>query len=89
MILLREACARDEWRARPWTLLGSLLVAMGHRDEAIEAFEVVLKTPLAAVQSARNTFSVRAALSDITPFGVDRIEMPRPLRTRPRSLIDE
>lgn len=39
MILLREACARDEWRARPWTLLGSLLVAMGHRDEAIEAFE--------------------------------------------------
>jgi len=35
---LREACHLDEWRARPWTLLGALLAEMGQRAEAIEAF---------------------------------------------------
>jgi len=39
LVLLREACARDEWRARSFTLLGVLLGDMGRRDEAVTALE--------------------------------------------------
>lgn len=39
LVLLREACARDEWRARTFTLLGVLLRDMGRRDEAVTALE--------------------------------------------------
>ena len=35
------------------------------------------------------TLASRAALSDITPLGVDRIEMPRPFLIGFRSRIDE
>src|SRR5262249_42183495 len=34
-------------------------------------------------------FAARASLSDMTPFGVDNMEMPRPLYTLGRSLIFE
>jgi Flp pilus assembly protein TadD len=33
-VLLRQACALDEWRARTWTLLGVLLAREGAREEA-------------------------------------------------------
>lgn len=39
VVLLREACARDEWRARTWTLLGALLSALGRASEAASALE--------------------------------------------------
>ncbi|HSN97499.1 MAG TPA: hypothetical protein VLS89_04340 [Candidatus Nanopelagicales bacterium] len=39
LVLLREACTLDEWRARTWTLLGALLVNLGRRDEAVGAFD--------------------------------------------------
>jgi hypothetical protein len=38
LVLLREACVRDEWRARTWALLGAFLVELGRRDEASTAF---------------------------------------------------
>jgi Flp pilus assembly protein TadD len=34
LVLLRQACALDEWRARPWTLLGALLASTGAVEEA-------------------------------------------------------
>jgi tetratricopeptide (TPR) repeat protein len=39
LVLLREACARDEWRARTFTLLGVLLRDMGRHDDAVTALE--------------------------------------------------
>jgi Flp pilus assembly protein TadD len=38
-VLLREACALDEWRARTWTLLGVLLAELGHGCEAAQALK--------------------------------------------------
>jgi Flp pilus assembly protein TadD len=38
VILLREACHLDEWRARTWTILGALLAETGRREEAAQAF---------------------------------------------------
>lgn len=37
IVLLREACALDEWRARTWTLLGVRLAELGHAGEAAQA----------------------------------------------------
>lgn len=37
VVLLRQACALDEWRARTWTLLGALLAREGARAEAAQA----------------------------------------------------
>jgi hypothetical protein len=37
VVLLRQACALDEGRARTWTLLGALLGRTGARDEALRA----------------------------------------------------
>jgi len=37
LVLLRQACALDEWRARSWTLLGVLLAREGAGDEAARA----------------------------------------------------
>ena len=34
VVLLRQACALDEWRARSWTLLGVLLAREGVCEEA-------------------------------------------------------
>jgi cytochrome c-type biogenesis protein CcmH/NrfG len=34
VVLLRQACALDEERARPWALLGALLLRQGHGAEA-------------------------------------------------------
>ena len=38
LVLLREACALDEWRARSWTLLGASLARSGANEEARQAF---------------------------------------------------
>jgi cytochrome c-type biogenesis protein CcmH/NrfG len=37
LVLLRQACALDEWRARSWTLLGAHLAREGTVDEAARA----------------------------------------------------
>jgi Flp pilus assembly protein TadD len=34
LVLLRQACALDEWRARTWTLLGAMLARQGATEEA-------------------------------------------------------
>ena len=39
LVLLREACALDPWRARPHTILGALCAELGLRDEAARAFK--------------------------------------------------
>jgi cytochrome c-type biogenesis protein CcmH/NrfG len=38
VVLLRQACALDEWGARTWTLLGALLARQGAIPEAERAF---------------------------------------------------
>ena len=53
LVLLRDACKRDEWRARSWTLLGALLVEQGREDEAIEAFDHAHWLRLRAGEDAR------------------------------------
>ncbi|MCK6588958.1 MAG: hypothetical protein L6Q76_15400 [Polyangiaceae bacterium] len=37
LVMLREACALDEWRPRTWTLYGVLLAELGHSGEAAQA----------------------------------------------------
>ena len=37
LVLLRQACALDEWRARSWTLLGALAAREGAGEEAARA----------------------------------------------------
>ncbi|MDC0745119.1 hypothetical protein [Polyangium mundeleinium] len=37
LVLLRQACSQDEWRARTFTLFGALLSEEGHHDEAAKA----------------------------------------------------
>jgi Flp pilus assembly protein TadD len=39
VVLLRQACNLDEWRARSWTLLGWHLSELGRRDEALRALQ--------------------------------------------------
>ena len=39
LVLLRQACALDEWRARSFTLLGVYLGREGMIDEALRAFK--------------------------------------------------
>jgi Flp pilus assembly protein TadD len=39
LVLLREACALDEWRARTWTLLGVFLAELGQGGEAAQALK--------------------------------------------------
>jgi Flp pilus assembly protein TadD len=39
LVMLREACALDEWRARTWTLLGVFLAELGHAGEAAQALK--------------------------------------------------
>jgi Flp pilus assembly protein TadD len=39
LVLLREACALDAWRARPYAILGALCVELGLREEAARAFK--------------------------------------------------
>jgi len=38
LMLLREACSEDEWRARTWTIYAARLVEAGQRVEAAQAF---------------------------------------------------
>ena len=37
LVLLREACALDEWRPRSWALLGAVLASLGRCEEAAQA----------------------------------------------------
>jgi Flp pilus assembly protein TadD len=53
LVLLREACALDEWRARTWTILGTRLVELGHTDEAMQAFKQARWLRLRAGERAR------------------------------------
>jgi len=39
LVLLREACSLDEWRARTWTLLGVFLAELGQGGEAAQALK--------------------------------------------------
>lgn len=39
LVLLREACALDAWRARPHAILGALCVELGLREEAARAYK--------------------------------------------------
>ncbi len=39
LVLLREACALDEWRARTWTILGVFLAELGQAGEAAQALK--------------------------------------------------
>ncbi|AKT41009.1 hypothetical protein [Chondromyces crocatus] len=39
LVLLRDACNHDEWRARSWTILGAFLAELGRKDEAVSALE--------------------------------------------------
>ncbi|EYF00479.1 hypothetical protein [Chondromyces apiculatus] len=61
LVLLRDACKLDEWRARSWTLLGALLVAQGRRDEAVEAFDHAHWLRLRAGEDARAQVTARLA----------------------------
>lgn len=39
LVTLRQAANLDEWRARSWARLGAFAAEIGHRDEAVRAFE--------------------------------------------------
>jgi Flp pilus assembly protein TadD len=39
LVLLREAAATDEWRARTWTILAAFLADLGRDAEAMSAFK--------------------------------------------------
>jgi Flp pilus assembly protein TadD len=38
LLLLRDACHQDEWRARTWTIFAARLAEVGQREEAAQAF---------------------------------------------------
>jgi len=61
VVMLREACNLDEWRARSWTLLGALLGEMGQRTEAVQAFHKARWLRARAGEKARA--AVTAALA--------------------------
>jgi Tfp pilus assembly protein PilF len=61
LVLLREACALDEWRARTWTLLGARLIEAGRRDEAAASFEQARWLRARAGDKARAAVTARLA----------------------------
>jgi Flp pilus assembly protein TadD len=64
LVLLRQACALDEWRARSFTLLAALLAELGRRDEAARAFNQArwLRTRAGDLPRARVTERLAAQL---------------------------
>jgi len=53
LVILREACALDEWRARTWTIMGALLAELGRSEEAERAFRQARWLRLRAGERAR------------------------------------
>jgi Flp pilus assembly protein TadD len=61
IVLLRQACALDEWRARTWTLLAVLLAEEGVCGEASQAFKHARWLRLRAGETARAAVTERLA----------------------------
>ena len=61
MVLLRQACALDEWRARSWTLLGVHLAREGASDEAGRALKQARWLRSRAGEKARAAVTERLA----------------------------
>jgi Flp pilus assembly protein TadD len=63
LVLLRQACALDEWRARTWTLLGALLAREGAREEAGRALNQARWLRARAGETGRAVVTERLASS--------------------------
>lgn len=61
LVLLRQACALDEWRPRSFTLLGVHLAREGMVDEAIRAFRQARWLRIRAGEKARAAVTERLA----------------------------
>ncbi len=61
VVLLRQACALDEWRARTWTLLGATLARAGANDEAWRALNQARWLRVRAGEKARAAVTARLA----------------------------
>jgi Flp pilus assembly protein TadD len=61
VVLLRQACALDEWRARSWTILGAFLASLGAREEAGQALNQARWLRARAGEGARAAVTVRLA----------------------------
>ena len=61
LVLLRQACALDEWRARSFTILGALLAQEGMFDEAQRALNHARWLRARAGEKARAAVTERLA----------------------------
>ncbi len=61
VVLLRQACALDEWRARTWTLLGAFLASTGAAEEAGQALNQARWLRARAGEKARAAVTERLA----------------------------
>jgi hypothetical protein len=61
VVLLRRACALDEWRPRPWALLGAALATGRHVGEALQALNHARWLQARAGESARAAATARVA----------------------------
>jgi Flp pilus assembly protein TadD len=61
LVLLREACALDAWRARPFTLLGAALARAGVAEEAHQALAHARWLRARAGETARALVTARLA----------------------------
>jgi Flp pilus assembly protein TadD len=61
LVLLRQACALDEWRARTWTLLGAMAAQMGATEEAGRALNQARWLRTRAGEKARAAVTARLA----------------------------
>ncbi len=61
LLLLREACSLDEWRARPFTLLGAALARAGFEAEAQRALAHARWLRARAGETARALVTARLA----------------------------
>ena len=61
LVLLRQACALDEWRARTWTLLGAYLGRAGEVEEAQRALKQARWLRARAGDTARAAATARLA----------------------------
>jgi Flp pilus assembly protein TadD len=66
VVLLRQACALDEWRARSWTLLGAILAREGATEEAARALNQARWLRARAGEKARAAVTERLAARVLT-----------------------
>lgn len=64
LVLMRQACSLDEWRARPFTLLGVMLSRTGRFEEAARALGHARWLRVRAGETARARVTERL-LSDV------------------------